>query len=92
MTVLLVLLRPIRFRGHQSISGDDTYTLQPYLLPDGIRCDSSFVFHSMDDDIDYLQHLINEYEKLNGKETLPVVVVITKADAVPPPNQFIQIE
>ncbi|MBR7174599.1 MAG: hypothetical protein IKD50_09255 [Clostridia bacterium] len=86
MTVLLVLLRPIRFRGHQSISGDDTYTLQPYLLPDGIRCDS------MDDDIDYLQHLINEYEKLNGKETLPVVVVITKADAVPPPNQFIQIE
>lgn len=43
---------------------------------------------SMDDDITYLQRLINEYENINGKDTLPVVVVITKADAVPPINQY----
>lgn len=44
---------------------------------------------SIDDDIEYMKHLVAEYEKINGKDTLPVIVVINKADTMAPPDQLI---
>ena len=88
------LIEVLDTRGIQeSLTIDGTVDAEKQLLADAIEFNPDVAIlmlscthrDSMDDDIDYLQKLITEYEKLNGKDSLPVIVVLTKADAVPPP-------
>lgn len=88
------LIEVLDTRGiEESLQTDKSVDAETQLLADAIDFSPDVAIlmlscthrDSMDDDIDYTQRLVAEYEKLNGKDSLPVVVVITKADAVPPP-------